>query len=253
MDTPTYESEDEVIGPLPAPEHVENTVHVPENILLTELSGVPICMLCDRLMEEDQPQCELHCHHSFHTFCIMDTIFNDRGPTICIVCNQYVFERNNTQYNNEAQVAIHEKKLAKREQKKKRLEEEVLGNKELMTDLKLVKKAIREARKAGAAFTKIQQTQIRAFNEEAETMKQMLKGMKEARIRTCQLSQECKEYRSKRARAAFFIRAFERKYPGKSMERLRDIQKLRLPSRWELGRILWGYGKRYYWRMRVRI
>jgi hypothetical protein len=223
------------------------------NLLLTDLSGIPICQLCDRLLEEDQAKCELLCRHTFHTVCIVETIFGDRGPATCATCGEGIYRLRNTEINEEAHIAITEKKQAKREEKKRRLEQEVLGNKELMTDLKLVKKSISEARKAGTAFTKIQQVQVRAFNEEANTMKQILKGMKDSRIKFCQMSPECKSYRSKRARAAFFIRAFERKYPGKSMEKLRDISKLRLPSRWELNRILWGYGRRYYWRMRVRI
>lgn len=251
MDSPVHESDDEFIGPA-AQMPVENTVHVPENLLLTDLSGIPICAYCDRLMEDDQPLCTLLCHHKFHTYCVIEHIFN-RGEAFCATCNEGIYRLARIAMNNELDDAIVEKKRKKKEEKKKRLEEEVFGNKELMTDLKLVKRSIREARKAGTAFTKIQQTQLRAFNEEAETMKQMLKAMKETRVKNCQSSQECKEYRSKRARAAFFIRAFERKYPGKSLERLRDIQKLCLPSRWELNRILWGYGRRYYWRMRVRI
>ena len=104
MDTPTYESDEEFIGPL-QPTPVENAVYVPVNIL-TDLSGIPICMLCDRLMEEDQPKCELLCRHTFHTFCIMETIFNDRGPERCITCNETLFRHRHTEYENEAQIAL---------------------------------------------------------------------------------------------------------------------------------------------------
>ncbi len=128
-----------------------------------------------------------------------------------------------------------------------------MADKEILTDLKIVKRSITEARKAALCFKKFQTVQVRAFDEESDTMRKMLKSMKEDRIKTIKNSAESKFYRSKRAKAAFFIRAFERKYPGKSLDRLRQIQKLRLPSRWELNRILWGYGYRSYYRMRVRI
>jgi hypothetical protein len=99
----------------------------------------------------------------------------------------------------------------------------------------------------------VQVVQVRAFKEETETMKQMIKSMQDERIKTIKNSTEAKLYRSKRARAAFFVRAFDRKYPEKSIDRLRKIQKLRVPGRWELNRILYGYGLRSYYRLRVRI
>jgi hypothetical protein len=230
---------------------LENTVHTPENLLLTDLSGVPICLICDRLLEEDQPKCELLCHHTFHTYCMMLNFWRDHAQRCC-VCNHNIFPERNDERENIEEIIV-QKERAKREAKLKKLEEEIMADKELLKDLKFVKRSITEARKASVALKKVQIVQVRAFKEETETMRQMIKSMQEERIKTMKHSTEAKLYRSKRARAAFYVRVFERKYPGKSLERLRHIPKLKVPGRWELNRILYGYGLRMYYRLRVRI
>ncbi len=231
--------------------NVENTVHTPGNPILTDLSGIPICQICDRLLEDDQPKCELLCHHTFHTYCMMLNFWRDHAQRCC-VCNTNIFPERNGERENIEEIIV-QKERAKRETKIKKLEEEVMDDKELLKDLKFVKRSITEARKASSALKRVQVVQVRAFKEETETMKQMIKSMQDERIKTIKNSAEAKLYRSKRARVAFFVRAFDRKYPEKTLDRLRHIRKLRVPSRWELNRILYGYGLRSPYRLRVRI
>ena len=231
--------------------NLENTVHTPENPIITDLSGIPICQICDRLLEEDQPKCELLCHHTFHTCCILLNIYNGHANR-CTVCNENVFPIRNQEGENIQEIIV-QKERTKREVKLKKLEEDIMADKELLTDLKIVKRSISEARKASVALKRLQIVHVRAFKEETETMKQMIKSMQDERIKIIKNSAESKLYRSKRARAAFFVRSFDRKYPGKSLDRLRHLHKLRIPGRWELNRILYGFGLRSYYRMRVHI
>jgi hypothetical protein len=249
-DTETYqeELENRVIQPDAQAEQYDYTKE-------KDLSGIFICQICDRLMEPDQPKSELMCHHTFHTLCCLHYLF-DRGPTSCITCGTNVF--GNLYEDNQAHHDIHhiinEKRRTKREEKLKRFEKEVMADKELLADLKIVKRSIAEARKASTAFNKFQIVQCREFQTESENLVKIIESMKNERLKRVKQSNEAKIYRSKRARAAFFMRVFERKYPDKSLNALHPIKKLKIPCRWQLHRILYdGFHRRTWWRWRIRI
>jgi len=221
-----------------------------------DLSGIFICQICDRLMESDQPKTELLCRHTFHSFCCLHNVF-DRGPINCPVCGVNIYRNLYENYetrHHELNNIIREKKRIKKEEKLKKFEDEVMSDKEMLADLKIVKRAITEAKKACTAYTRIEKTQTTEFHTESENLRKILESLKGERMKRIKGSEEAKDWRSKRARAAFYIRAFERKYPDRTLPSLHSIKKLKIPNRWQLHRILYtGFGRRLYWRLRIRI
>ena len=235
-------------------EEIQNTVIQP---FLTQraidLSGIPICNICDHLLEGNQAQCELLCHHKFHTICIMTYVFRN-GPVRCIECGED-FYRYQDAANIATEIAEKTQRIIEKIQREKlnRFEEEVFADNELLLDLKNVKKYIKEARKSALVFQKLQGINLREFKQEANNLKELIQSMKDRRLKILKDSSESKLYNSKRARANFYIRVFERKYPTKKLIDLHAIRRLKIPSRWELNRILRGRYRRFYWRMKVRI
>lgn len=249
-----FSEEDERSVEMDEPEPVANTVLFPQPRPdgYADLSGVAICRVCDRLLEDTQAQSQLLCFHKFHTFCITHFLFQYAGNR-CPTCEQNIWNRADYGMNHEIDTAIREKNRLAREKSLQTLESAVSENKELLGDLKIVKRSIREARKALIAYHKVGKQYGDGFREETKQLCEIMKTMKEQAIRKIQKSDQAKEYRSKRARAAFYIQSFDRKYPSYTLARLRDIKKLSLPSRWDLNRILYASHRRWKWRLGIRI
>jgi hypothetical protein len=258
MDTPyTSDEEDELENRVIQPDAQAEQYDYTKD---KDLSGVFICQICDRLIEPDQPKTELMCHHTFHTYCCFHYIlfhYNlDRGPMTCTTCGTNIYRELYQDNNENRNLHNHfqEKKRIKKEAKLKKFEEEVMADKGLLADLKIVKRSITEAKKACTAYTRIEKAHAREFHTESDNLRKILQSLKDDRMKRIKSSEEAKVWRSKRARAAFFIRAFERKYPDYSLPSLHTIKRLKIPNRWQLNRILYtGFGRRLYWRLRIRI
>lgn len=233
-------------------EDIRNTVFLPTSAVeakQNDLSGIPICAICDRILEDTEPQAQLLCFHKYHTYCFAHVVFHE-GRNRCITCNGPIWIN---EFQTEAEEAILEKKRLRHEKRLETLESEISTNKELLADLKLVLKSIREARKAQRGLSVLGKQTGRTYREETRQLCEILKNMKEKAYKTIYSSPEAKQYRSKRARASFYLHAFQRKYPNQNFEKLRELPKLRIPGRWELNRILYTGRRDWRWRLGIRI
>lgn len=222
---------------------VENRVIQPEAYdysKLTDLSGVPICAMCDHLIEEGQPKTELFCKHNLHTLCFTSGYYN-LDISRCMRCNRSYFTEADHQNQEPIIATLREKKQMKKQNKVHTLREEVFANKELLTDLKLVKKSIREASGSSTKFRTYAKQTGRLFQEEMKPLKDILRESRKKYRGKIMKSEEMKQWRKKKARASYFTRVFDQKYPNYSLDRLSSIPELKIPNRWSMRRALHIY------------
>lgn len=227
MDSPAYTSDND--SDTESVRSVRNTVHAPVAHDHTDLSGVPICLVCDRLLEEDQPQIQLMCHHSYHTACFLTFFYEDyyrRCPTCQVPVMGHLVD--------EVRTIISERIRQKKEKKKESLRDKVMANKELIADLKVVKKHMAQARKSSVAFRQLGRRVQREFNQETAAMKEILKGIKKRQKEALLKSAEMKEWKTKRMRAQYYMRIFDLKYRDTPLNLLNTVPEFRLPSRWAM-------------------
>ena len=225
MDSP-YMSDDDN-------QSIENTVHLPNHVH-HDLSGVNICGLCARLIEDEQPKTELLCHHVFHSVCFLYFLddFNR-----CSVCNAQFLQAENIP--TEIRGLVMDRIEARRKNKKQKMLEKVMENKELLADLKLVKRNILHLKKASTSFRKLGRRLKQEFSEETNNMKEMLLAIKKRKKQSLMKSAELKDWKSKRQRLQYYMRVFDLKYRDTPLDTLRMIPSLKLPSRWYMRDILY--------------
>jgi hypothetical protein len=226
-----------VDGPL------ENRVIQPEAYdysKLVDLSGVPICAMCDRLIEENQPKTELFCKHALHTLCFCTGYWN-LDIHKCMRCERPYFSQTDRINNPEIVETLNKKKVSKKNKKLETFEEEVLQNKELLQDLKIVKKSIREASAAANKFRKFGRAKAREFKEETQTLVNMIRDTKKRYKDSIMNSEQMKLWRKKKARALYFYRVFEQKHTPITIEKLGAIKALKIPDRWTIRRSIHIY------------
>lgn len=217
---------------------LENRVIQPTDYTaVADLSGIPICIGCDRLIEEKQSKTSLACGHIYHFQCIVSA-FWDHHTRDCLRCNAPIFDRVQDQ---ETFTIIRQKKAARLRKKVEDLEKEVRSNKELLQDLKIVKKSVREASAAGTKFRKFGRQVSREFKEETKTLQDILIATKNRYREKLAKSQQISDWRKKKARAAYYMRVFNQKYHRYNFDRLSSISSLKVPNRWNVRRALHIY------------
>ncbi len=224
-------------------EPLENRVIQPEAYdysKVTDLSGVPICVMCDRLIEENQPKTELFCKHNLHTLCFCAGYWN-LDITKCMRCEQPYFSQVDRMNNPEVVQTLRKKSGDKKKKKLEDFEGQVLKNKELLTDLKIVKKSIREARAAANKFRMFGRAKGREFQQETQTLCDILRATKKRYKDAIIKGEEIKLWRKKKARASYYYRVFEQKYAPYTIDRLTSIKSLKIPDRWSIRRALHIY------------
>jgi hypothetical protein len=226
-------------------EQLENRVIQPtayDYTRVIDLSGVPICGLCDNLVEENQSKTVLACKHIFHIGCVLATYWEE-GIHRCNLCNGSYFTEEEYGYRGAHTVRVFENAIRqkKREESKKKLEKltvEVTSNKDLLKDLKIVKKAIRESSAASKKFRSLGRRYSREFSEEVNTMKQIILARKKEYKTKLMRSAEMIDFKRKRSRASYFMRVFDQKYRAYPFETLQKIPGLKIPNRWSIRRAI---------------
>lgn len=227
MDSPAYTSDNDSDNG--SVRSVRNTVHLPT---ITDLSGVPICAICQRLLEEDQPKIKLLCHHSHHTACFLTYYYEEYyAARRCPTCEAPIFADVEME---EVRTIVREKMHDKKKRRVDSFREKIFQNKELLKDLKFLKKQITASKKSAAAFRRLGRRYMREFNEETNAMKEILTGIKKRQKEALMKSPELKEWRKHRTRAQYYMRMFDLKYRDSPFHTLNMIPELRLPNRWHL-------------------
>ena len=202
---------------------------------VSDLSGVPICRICDRLIEAGQVRVELNCHHTFHFSCTIAGIHEDDMYYRCFECRQRVITEDEM---NAAYQTLGKKQAVKKKKRVLSIEEQIAGNKELLQNLKIVKKSIREASVARRNLDIYCRGVKREYIQETGPIFDLLGSIREkyrSKIIGCDAK---KEWVNKKARASYYIRMFDLKYHQFPIDSLRNVTSLRLPTRWRLRQIL---------------
>lgn len=219
-------------------EPVENRVIQPEAqaerydySAQTDLSGVPICGLCTRLIEENQSKTVLACSHSLHTFCLL-TCYWHHDIRRCMKCDVEYY--NPQDVNEEVWARFGRLRNDKRQKKVQSLNEQVMANKDLLADLKYLKKSFRETSGAAKRFRSFGRQLRSEYQEETKTLQDILKATKKRYKERLMKSPQMAEWRKKKARTGYYMRLFNQKYRNFPFETLTVIRELKLPTRWNL-------------------
>jgi len=212
------------------------------NAILNEINTVnTVCTLCSLNMENNQPTTELMCHHKFHTACFLTEMY--MNSNYCSSCNQQVFTRETRQDALDRDQQFREKKLNKRLEK-------FQENHEAMEDLKLIKKQIIKAKKARGLLTKYLRKEITEHKEEAGQLSKLLKDMIEKRKKNVMTSEEHAKWKTEKIRLQRYMNVFNQKYQNLPYHELAEIPQLKLPTHWNMRRIIRFDSWRFYWYFR---